>query len=158
MDDVYIGPQISECTISCGVRALYDFLNGKVSLCCLSKMQPSQTLYGLSISGNPFTIFFVCNSFIPPKFICPNMKFHSQQLSWTPVWNTAWILVLSFYFLSQRTTASFLYSLNVDHVFSFLFMSITILNGNTWFLVIGTFVISWLLGSMSLITQWLSSM
>ena len=81
MDDVCIGPQISECTISSGVCALYDFPIGKVSLCCFPKMQSSQTLYGLSINGNPFTIFFVCNSFSPPKFRCPNLKFHNQDSS-----------------------------------------------------------------------------
>ena len=39
MDDVCIGKQISKCTISSGVHALYEFPTGKVSLCCLPKMK-----------------------------------------------------------------------------------------------------------------------
>ena len=72
MDDVCIGPKISECTISGGVQALYDFMYGKVSMCWLPKMQPSQTLFGFPINENHFTILSVCSNFIPPKLRCPN--------------------------------------------------------------------------------------
>ena len=137
MDIVCIGPQISECTISSGVRTLYDFPTGKVSLCYLPKMQPSQTLSGLSINGNPFTIFFVCSNFSPPKFRCQNLKCRSQESSWTSVWNAAWKSALSFSFLLQYMTSSLLYALNAYSV-----LSGAILNGNKWFLVIGTFAIS----------------
>ena len=158
MDGVCIGPQISECTISSGVHALYDFRTGKVSLCCLQKMQPSQTLFNLSINGYPFTIFFMCNNFIPPKFRCPNLKFHSHESSWTFVWKASWKSTLSFYFLLHCLSASLISTLNASHVFVFPFISGIILKRNKWFIAIGTFVISWLLGRMSLITQWLSSM
>ena len=158
MDDICIRPQISECTISSGVRSLYEFLTKKVSLCFFPKMHPSQTLSGFSINGNPFTIFFVCSSFIPPKFRCPNMKCHSHESSWTSVWNAAWISALSFSFLLHYMTASLLSPLNSALVFVFPFMSGTILNGNKWLLVIRTLAISWLLGRTFLITQWLPSM
>ena len=133
MDDVCIEPQISECTISSGVCALYDFPTGKVSLWCFPKMQPSQTLSSLSINGNPFTIFFVCSNFSPPKFRCQNLKCRSQESSWTSVWNAAWKSVLSFSFLLQYMTYSLLSTLNVASV-----LSGTIFNGNKWLLVIGT--------------------
>ena len=153
MDVVCIGPQISECTISSGVRALYDFPTGKFALCYLPKMKPSQSLSSLSINGNPFTILFVCSSFNPPKFRCPNLKCHSHESSITSVWNATLISSLSLSFLSQCTHSYLIYALNASPV-----LSGTILNGNKLFLFIGTFVISWLLGYMSLITQWFSSM
>ena len=153
MDIVCIGPQISKCTISSGVCALYEFPIGKVSPWCLPKMQPSQTLSGLSINGNPFTILFMWNSFNPPKIRCPNLKCHSQESSRTSVWNATLISSLWLYFLSQCTHSSLIYALNASPI-----LSGTILNGNKLFLFIGTFVISWLLGHMSLITQWFSSM
>ena len=148
MDDVCIGPQISECTISSGARALYDFLIEKFSLCCLPKLQPSQTLSRLSINGNPFTIFFLWSSFNPPKFRCPNLKCHNHDSSWTSIWNTARKTTLPFSFLST----SFISSFNVAHVFVFPFMFGIILNGNKWLLVIATFYICWLLGRFPLIT------
>ena len=139
MDVICIGPQISECTISSGVHALYDFLTGKVSLCYLPKMHPSQNLFGLLINGNNFTIFFVCNSFFPPKFIFPNLKCHSQESSWTSVWNPTWKSeTLSFYFLSRYFSTS----LNACPVLVFPFMPWIILKGNKRFLVIGTFSIN----------------
>ena len=142
MDDVCIGTQISECTIASGVRALYDFSIGKVSLCCLQKMQPSQTLSGLSINNNPFTIFFVWSSFIPPKLKYPNMKCHTQDSSWTYVWNATWKSALSYSFLSECLSTSLLYALNASHVLVFPFMYGIILKGNKQFLVIRTFSIS----------------
>ena len=132
--------KISECTISSGVRALYDFLTGKVSLCCFPKMQPSQTLSVLSINANPFTILFVWSSFSTPKFRCPNLKCHSQDSSRTSVWNAAWKSALSFSFLSKCLTVSLLSTLNAPHVFVFPFMYGTIINGNKRLLVIGTFL------------------
>ena len=152
MDGVCIGPQISECTISSGVCALYDFPIGKVSLCCFPKMHLSQNVSGLSINGNIFTIFFVCSSFIPPRSTCPNLKCHSQDSSWTFDWNVACISALSFSFLSRCLSTSLLHALNATTVFSFPFMSGVILKGNKWLLVIGTSAISWLLGRKSLIT------
>ena len=139
MDDVCIGPQMSECTISSGVCALYDFMTGKVSLCCLPKLHHSHNLFGLSINGNPFTILFVWYSFIPPKF-SPNLKCHIQESCWTYVWNTAWVLALPISFLSQCTSFSLLSSLNATLVFVFPFMSGIILNGTSNFLWLALFL------------------
>ena len=88
-DGICIGPHTSKWTISQGAFALILFPAGKLSLCCLPKMQPSQRLFGLSINGNPFTIPFLCNRFKPPKLRCPNLKCHNQFSSFTCSWKTS---------------------------------------------------------------------
>jgi hypothetical protein len=82
---------MSECTISSGSFSQYDLPTRNDSLCFFPKMQLSYILYVFLINEKPFTMSFVCSSFRPPKFKCPNMKFHSQESSCTSDWNVSCI-------------------------------------------------------------------
>ena len=75
------GPVISMCTSCKGLRALHEFPTGKLFLCCLPIIHPSNILFGWFISGNPFTIFVFHNSFNPLNPRCPKRRCHSQELS-----------------------------------------------------------------------------
>ena len=74
MDGVFIVTQISECTISSGVCAPYDFPTRTLSLCFLPKMQPSQT-------------YLVCWSMVIPSpySLCAVASAH--QNSDVQIWN-----------------------------------------------------------------------
>ena len=136
-------------------------------------MQPSHILYGFSISGKSFTIYFVCSSFIPPNFICTHMKFHIQESFFVSNWNVAFISVpfspfliphTLFYSLELRTlyvvNAVSNYTLFPISTIYVLFFLLTLfnVNGNILLLVISIFEIRRLLGHLSVITQSLSSM
>ena len=135
-DGFCIGPHKSEWTISKGVFALMIFLDGKLSLCCFPKIQPSQRLSGFSINGNPLTIHFLFNKLRPPKLRCPNLKCHNQLSSFGLLWKASCV------------TAA---------IFSSFFKSALILRGNIMFLVIFTSTIHYLLGGLSMMVQTSSS-
>ena len=71
---VCIGPHISECIISSGAQALIDLPIENDFLCCFPKIQRSHILSDFLINVKPFSIFFICSSFIPQKSKCPNLK------------------------------------------------------------------------------------
>ena len=98
------------------------FFDWKSLSMLLPKNSSLKTLFGLSINGNPFTIFFVCNNFSPPKFRCPNLKCHSQDWSYTSDWNGTSISALYFSSLSHCLSASLLSSLNATPRFLFPLM------------------------------------
>ena len=131
-DGACIGPHKSEWIISKGVFALMLFPDGKLSLCCFPKMQPSHRLSGFSINGNPFTIPFLLNKFRPPKLRCPNLKCHNQFSSFGTLWKASWV----------TAAISLLF-----------FMSALIRRGNILFLVILTSAMHLLLGGMSMMVH-----
>ena len=131
-DGVCIGPHKSEWTISKGAFALILFPDGKLSLCCFPKIQPSQRLSGFSINGNPFTIPFLFNKLRPPKLRCPNLKCHNQFSSFGSLWKASCV------------TAA---------ISSLFFKSTFILRGNILFLVIFTSAIHCLLGVLSMMVH-----
>ena len=60
------------------------------------KMNPSHIFSGFSISGKPFSIFFINSSFNTPNFIWSNIKCHYLYSPCTSDLNVAWISNLSF--------------------------------------------------------------
>ena len=143
MYDVCIGPHISECTISTGVRALYDFLTRKVSLCCLPKINPSQTLSG---QWKSFHHILCVQQLHPTKIQMSKSKMPQPGFILNFCLKCSFKLALQFSLLSRISTVSSLSALNAAPVFVFHFMLGTILNGNKRLLVIGTFAIRWSLG------------
>ena len=131
-DGVCIGPHTSQWTISKGAFALMLFPDGKLSLCCFPKIQPSQRLSGFSINGNPLTIPFLLNKLIPPKLRCPNIKCHNQFSSFGSLWKTSYVT-------AAISTPSF--------------KTTFILRGNILFLVIFTSTIHRLLGFLSMMVH-----
>src|ERR1700733_9574944 len=131
-DAACIGPHKSEWMISKGAFSLMLLPDGKLSLCCFPKMQPSHKLSGFSIKGNPFTIPFLLNKFRPQKLRCPNLKCHNQFSSFGTLWKVSWV------------TAA---------ITSLFFKSAFILRGNILFLVILTSAMHRLLGGISMMVH-----
>ena len=108
------------------------FRDGKLSLCCFPKIQPSQRLSGFSINGNPLTIPFLLNKLRPSKLRCPNLKCHNQFSFFGTLWKASWV----------TAAISFLF-----------FKSALILRGNILFLVIFTSAMHRLLGGISMMVH-----
>ena len=110
---------ISVCTNFKGCLALLDLPIRKEFLCCFPMRLLSHAWSGISIIGNPITMFFYTNNFNSSKLRWPNQRCQSQLLSSTIVFKLNKVSAL-------RNIGNILFFIICTFAIIFLFLSLRV--------------------------------